>query len=127
MSKNELRQEISNGVNFWGYEENGKLVGVMGIQDVIDFSLIRHAYVLESKQNQGIGTKLVAHLRTQTARPMLVGTWTTATWAIHFYEKQGFKQVTTETKDRLLRTYWSIPERQVETSTVLADKKWLDQ
>ena len=127
MSRDELQREIHDGVRFWGYEENGELVGVMGIQDVADVSLIRHAYVRKSKQNQGIGRKLLSDLHNQTSRPMLVGTWADATWAIHFYEKHGFQQVTRETKDRLLRKYWSIPERQVETSVVLADKKWIRQ
>jgi N-acetylglutamate synthase-like GNAT family acetyltransferase len=127
MSKDELQHEIRDGVRFWGYEEDGKLVGVMGIQDVADVSLIRHAYVLKSEQNRGIGTKLLSHLLTQTSRPILVGTWAAATWAVRFYEKHGFELVTKGTKDRLLRTYWSIPERQIETSVVLADKKWLDR
>ena len=124
MSKTELEHEIRDGVRFWGYEENGNIVGVMGIQDLGDVSLIRHAYVRKTKQNQGIGKKLLVHLCGQATRPVLVGTWAAATWAIRFYEKHGFKQVTKETKDRLLRTYWSIPERQVETSVVLADDKW---
>ena len=124
MSKTELEHEIRDGVRFWGYEENGNIVGVMGIQDLGDVSLIRHAYVRKTKQNQGIGKKLLAHLCAQATRPVLVGTWSAATWAIRFYEKHGFKQVTKETKDRLLRRYWSIPERQVETSVVLADDKW---
>jgi len=124
MSKTELEHEIRDGVRFWGYEENGNIVGVMGIQDLGVVSLIRHAYVRTTKQNQGIGKKLLSYLCGQATRPVLVGTWAAATWAIRFYEKHGFKQVTKETKDRLLRRYWSIPERQVETSVVLADDKW---
>ena len=122
--KNELRGEIREGVVFWGYEENGVLVGVMGIQDVKDVSLIRHAYVATKYQNRGLGSQLLSHLRSLTNRPFLVGTWEDATWAIRFYRNQGFKQVSKETKDRLLREYWSISDRQIETSVVLADDKW---
>jgi N-acetylglutamate synthase-like GNAT family acetyltransferase len=124
MSRTELEREIRDGVRFWGYEHDGNLVGVMGVQDLEDVSLIRHAYVRKANQNQGIGKMLLSHLCSKTRRPVLVGTWAAATWAIRFYEMHGFKQVTTETKDRLLRKYWSIPERQVETSVVLADNKW---
>ena len=124
MGKDELRSEINAGVMFWGYEENGALLGIMGIQEVKDVSLIRHAYVLSTNQNSGIGTKLLRHLRTLTSRPLLVGTWEDAAWAIRFYRNQGFKQVAEETKDRLLRKYWSISDRQIETSIVLADEKW---
>lgn len=124
MSRSELEQEIRDGVRFWGYEDEGSLLGVMGIQDLVDVALIRHAYVRALNQNQGIGSKLLAHLHGQAKKPVLVGTWAAATWAIRFYERHGFKLVTRETKDRLLRKYWSIPERQVETSVVLVDHKW---
>lgn len=124
MPQEELRHEIDNGVVFWGYEEGGELVGVMGIQQVQDVTLIRHAYVRPARQNQGIGEELLATLGGQTACPTLVGTWTEATWAIRFYEKNGFGLVSAEEKDRLLRKYWSIPDRQVETSVVLADSLW---
>ena len=124
MSKVELEREIRDGVRFWGYEEDGNLVAVMGIQDLENVSLIRHAYVRKRNQNQGIGKRLLSHLCSQASSPVLVGTWAAATWAIRFYEKHGFKQVSRETKDRLLREYWSIPERQVETSVVLVDDKW---
>lgn len=127
MSETELQHEINDGVNFWGYEENGNLIGIMGIQDVKDVSLIRHAYVRRANQNQGVGTKLLVYLCNHAMRPVLVGTWAAATWAIRFYESHGFTQVSKGTKDRLLRTYWSIPERQVETSVVLADKNWMGQ
>jgi N-acetylglutamate synthase-like GNAT family acetyltransferase len=127
ISRTELEKEIRDGVRFWGYEDNGNLVGVMGMQDLEDVSLIRHAYVRKANQNQGIGKKLLSHLCGQTTRPVLVGTWAAATWAIRFYEGHGFKQVTSETKDRLLRKYWSIPERQIETSVVLANGKWAEQ
>jgi N-acetylglutamate synthase-like GNAT family acetyltransferase len=124
MPRTELERETRDGVRFWGYEEEGKLVGVMGIQDVDDVSLIRHAYVRNAYQNHGIGKKLLSHLCDQATRPVLVGTWADATWAIRFYKKHGFKQVTKETKDKLLRKYWKIPARQIETSVVLADKDW---
>ena len=126
MSRIELQHEIDEGVVFWGYEEDGELIGVMGIQDVQDVTLIRHAYVRTAKQNQGIGGKLLSDLLKKTARPVLVGTWADAVWAIRFYEKHGFRLVSPEEKDRLLRKYWSIPDRQVETSVVLADRKWFN-
>jgi len=122
--KEELRHEMDDGVIFWGYEENGDLLGVMGIQDVQDVTLMRHAYVRTTKRNQGIGGKLLSALRQQTRRPVLIGTWAAAVWAVRFYEKYGFRMVTPEEKDRLLKKYWSIPERQVETSVVLADQRW---
>ncbi len=119
MSRPELRREIADGVVFWGWQEGSDLVGVMGIQDVQDVTLIRHAYVRTTKRNQGIGGELLAHLREETSRPMLVGTWAEATWAIRFYENRGFRLVTAEEKDRLLKRYWSVPRRQIETSVVL--------
>ena len=123
MSREELRHEIDEGVAFWGYEEDGKLKGVMGIQDVQDVTLIRHAYVRTAEKNKGIGSKLMSHLRQMTDRPILIGTWADAVWAIWFYEKHGFRLVSTEEKNRLLKKYWRIPERQVETSVVLAEKR----
>jgi N-acetylglutamate synthase-like GNAT family acetyltransferase len=123
MSKDELQEEIKAGVTFWGYEENGELVGVMGIQPVQDVTLIRHAYVRPENQGQGIGGQLLAALSRQTTHPILVGTWANAVWAIRFYEKNGFQLVSLEEKDRLLRKYWSIPERQVETSVVLTNEE----
>jgi GNAT superfamily N-acetyltransferase len=126
MPKGELRHEIDAGVVFWGYEEEGELIGLMGIQPVQDVTLIRHAYVRTAEQNRGIGGKLLVHLRTQTDRPILIGTWADAVWAVRFYEKHGFRMVSPEEKNRLLKKYWSIPERQVETSVVLADQKWFD-
>lgn len=128
MPREELRHEMESGVSFWGYVEDGELVGVMGIQDVQDVTLIRHAYVRTGRRNQGIGGQLLSYLREQTTRPTLVGTWRDATWAIRFYQKHGFRLVSPEEeKDRLLRTYWAIPDRQVETSVVLADQKWSDR
>jgi N-acetylglutamate synthase-like GNAT family acetyltransferase len=126
MSKDELQKQINEGVVFWGYEENGQLIGVMGIQQVQDVSLIRHAYVRPQKQNRGVGRELLFELCSQTDRPTLIGTWASAIWAIEFYEKNGFKIVSQQEKNRLLEKYWSIPARQVETSVVLADRKWLD-
>jgi N-acetylglutamate synthase-like GNAT family acetyltransferase len=127
MSKDELRREIDEGVIFWGYyEEDGELVGVTGIQHVQDVTLIRHAYVRTAKRKRGIGGKLLSHLRKQTTRPILIGTWADAIWAIRFYEKHGFRLVSPQEKDRLLRKYWSVPERQIQTSVVLADQKWFD-
>jgi N-acetylglutamate synthase-like GNAT family acetyltransferase len=124
MSKDELQEEMKAGVIFWGYEEDGELVGVMGIQPVQDVTLIRHAYVRPTNQGQGIGGMLLATLRRQTTRPLLVGTWANAAWAIRFYEKHTFRLVSSKEKNRLLRNYWSIPERQIETSVVLADRMW---
>lgn len=126
MSREELRHELDHGVMFWGYERDGKLVAVMGIQDIKGVTLIRHAYVWTPRRNQGIGTRLLSHLRGLTTRPVLVGTWADATWAIHFYEKHGFRLVSEEEKNQLLRRYWSISERQIETSVVLADQDSFD-
>jgi GNAT superfamily N-acetyltransferase len=124
MSTNELRHEIDSGVAFWGYEERGRLVGVMGYQEVQDVTLIRHAYVAASSQKRGIGAHLLSHLRKLSSGPVLIGTWTNAVWAIRFYERHGFQIVRPEQKDRLLRQYWSVPERQIEASVVLADPRW---
>jgi len=126
MPREELNHEIETGVQFWGFEEDGELLGVMGIQAVQDVTLIRHAYVRTAKQNKGIGAKLLSHLRALTSRPILVGTWVDATWAIRFYENHGFRLVTPDEKDRLLRKYWSVPERQIETSVVLAEESWIE-
>jgi GNAT superfamily N-acetyltransferase len=125
MPREELKGEIDDGVAFWGYREGDELVGVMGIQDVIDVTLIRHAYVKTTHQGRGIGSALIGHLMTLTLRPTLVGTWAEARWAIRFYERHGFTLVTPDEKDRLLKKYWNIPPRQVETSVVLADSRWL--
>lgn len=122
MTKEELRHEIDDGVEFWGYEDGGELIGVMGIQPVQDATLIRHAYVITAKRNKGIGGELLSYLRKLTDRPILMGTWADAVWAVRFYEKNGFELVTEEEKDKLLRKYWSIPERQIATSVVLKEK-----
>ena len=125
MPLEELRQEIEDGVDFWGFEENGRLLGVMGIQDKGDVTLIRHAYIRTQGQQQGIGSRLFHHMeRILEEKHILIGTWAAASWAISFYEKSGYRPVTEEEKNRLLRKYWSIPERQVETSVVLAGKRW---
>ena len=124
MSRAELRAELENGVVFWGYEESGALLGVMGIQEVRDVTLIRHAYVRPGKQKRGIGGLLLAQLRKQARGPVLIGTWSDASWAIRFYEKHGFHRVTSEQKEALLTRYWNVPQRQVETSVVLADSAW---
>jgi GNAT superfamily N-acetyltransferase len=124
MSQEKLRHEIGAGVVFWGCEENGTLAGVMGLQEVQDVTLIRHAYVLTSRQRRGVGGRLLSHLLEVARSPVLIGTWADALWAIHFYEKNGFQLVTPQEKDRLLKKYWTVPQRQIETSVVLADSKW---
>jgi GNAT superfamily N-acetyltransferase len=124
MSRERLLHEIDDGVVFWGCEENGTLMGVMGIQPVREVTLIRHAYVRTGSQKQGVGSRLLSHLRELTKDPVLIGTWADAVWAIRFYERHGFRMVSGEAKDRLLKKYWKIPERQVETSVVLADAQW---
>lgn len=124
MSGDELRHEIEDGVVFWGYEKEGHLIGVMGIQNVKDVTLIRHAYVRPTEQGQGIGTELLSFLSNRTPRPILIGTWADAVWAVGFYEKRGFVLVPLQRKDQLLKKYWSVPQRQSEASVVLADKNW---
>ena len=124
MSREKLRHEINEGVVFWGYEETGTLVGVMGIQAVQNVTLIRHAYVRTSSQKSGIGARLLSHLRELTSVPVLIGTWVDAVCAIRFYQKYGFQIVGPLEKDRLLKKYWTVPERQIETSVVLVDQKW---
>jgi GNAT superfamily N-acetyltransferase len=120
MSSRELDSEIAAGVAFWGYEADGALVGVMGIQRLSDVDLIRHAYVSPASQRHGIGGALLEHLTRSTTRRILVGTWAAADWAICFYRRHGFERVSPERKNALLKAYWSIPERQIETSVVLA-------
>ncbi len=120
----ELKREIENGIVFWVLEHDGKPLGIMGIQDKGDVTLIRHAYVRTRARKRGIGTRLLRHLESVTDKPVLIGTWADASWAISFYEKNGYILVSEEEKSHLLRKYWSIPERQVETSVVLANQKW---
>jgi N-acetylglutamate synthase-like GNAT family acetyltransferase len=124
MTRTELQEQIDSGVKFFCYCEDDKVLGIMGIQDKNDVFLIRHAYVLTTSRNKGIGTKLLKELTRNSEKPVLIGTWKAATWAIGFYLKNGFMLVTEEEKEVLLRKYWSIPERQVETSVVLADRKY---
>jgi GNAT superfamily N-acetyltransferase len=119
MPAEELDAEIEAGVAFWGFDSGGALAGIMGIQPVRDVNLIRHAYVSPARQRGGIGGALLEHLLESTPGPILVGTWAAAGWAIDFYRRHGFVQVTPQRKDELLREYWDIPERQVETSVVL--------
>jgi len=117
MPMSELEQELKR-VTFFGWEENGELVGVMGLEPIKDTTLIRHAYVLPRWQRQGISTKLLEYVKTLVSTPrLLVGTWAGAWWAIDFYEKRGFRLQ--PDKDELLKTYWDIPQRQIETSVVL--------
>jgi len=124
MPAEKFRKEIDDGVGFWGYEQERQLVGIMGIQDRGDVTLIRHAYVRTGAQNLGIGTELLRHLERLTRKPILIGTWAAASWAIAFYERNGYARLAEEEKNHLLRKYWSIPERQVATSVVLANASW---
>ena len=124
MSMDELRHEIDAGVMFWGLEERSVLQGVMGIQDRGDVALIRHSYVRTSKRNQGIGGRLLRFVESTTAKPILIGTWASALWAIDFYKKNGYRLVSPGEKDYLLTKYWTIPKRQRETSVVLAHARW---
>lgn len=124
MSGEDLRREVDDAVLFWGFFEGGRLLAVMGLQHVGDVALIRHAYTRTANQGTGIGTALLAHLRCETDRPMLVGTWKAATWAVRFYQGHGFRLVSAPYKDALLRHYWTVPDRQIEESVVLADARW---
>lgn len=124
MPLDELRSEIDAGVTFWAAVDGDRVVAVMGIQPVQDVALIRHAYTRTEAQGRGYGSALLAHLRGLTERPILIGTWAAATWAIRFYERHGFRLVTPEEKVTLLRRYWTVPDRQIEESVVLADDRW---
>jgi N-acetylglutamate synthase-like GNAT family acetyltransferase len=126
MPLKELKQQIDEGVEFWGYHEDRTMIGVMGLQDRGEVTLIRHAYVRTTHRNKGIGGKLLRHLTTLTNKPVLIGTWADAQWAIDFYRKHGFRLITGEEKNMLLQKYWNIPQRQVETSVVLANIDWKD-
>jgi GNAT superfamily N-acetyltransferase len=121
MSRDELRHEITDGVVFSGFDEDDVLLGVMGVQYVQDVTLIRHAYVRTAAQGRGVGGKLLEHLRPMARGPILIGTWAASYWAIRFYERHGFRVVTPAEKEVLLRRYWKVPARQIETSVVLAD------
>ena len=122
MSREELRHEIEDQVCFWGFEDEDALIGVMGIQDKGDVTLIRHSYVRSSRRNQGIGTRLLRFLESKTEKSILIGTLAEATWAIAFYKNNGYDLLPEEEKNRLLKKYWTIPERQVAMSVVLAKK-----
>lgn len=124
MSEEELKIQIDQGIEFWCYKENGLILGVMGIQNKGDVTLIRHAYVRTTLRNKGIGGKLLAHLTKLEKKSVLIGTWAEASWAIGFYQKHGFRLLSQEEKDKLLVRYWTIPQRQVETSVVLASSDW---
>ena len=126
MSADELAKEISDGVVFWVEEQEGRLSGVMGIQDKGAVALVRHAYVAPTMQRAGVGTRLLRHVEGLTTKSILIGTWADASWAIEFYRRNGFTVVSSSEKDRLLRKYWSIPARQIETSVVLADGRWVE-
>ncbi len=123
MSREELKHEIEDRVCFWGFEEEDALLGVMGIQDKGDVTLIRHSYVRSNRRNQGIGSRLLRFLESKTEKPILIGTWAEATWAIAFYQNNGYDLLPEKEKNRLLRKYWTIPERQVATSVVLTKKR----
>ena len=124
MPHDELREQIADGIRFWVAEEDAQLLGVMGIQDKGDVALVRHAYVRPMLQRRGVGSALLQHVTSLTPKPVLIGTWASASWAIEFYQRNGFAVVSSEDKNFLLRKYWSIPERQIETSVVLADRRW---
>ena len=126
MPADELSLEIASGVVFWVAEREGQLAGLMGIQDKGEVALVRHAYVAPDTQKTGVGTTLLRHVQSLTDKPILIGTWAAAAWAIEFYRRNGFTVVSTTQKNRLLRKYWSIPVRQVETSVVLADRRWME-
>jgi GNAT superfamily N-acetyltransferase len=124
MPAQELGQEIAAGVRFTGYAEAGELIGIMGLQLVHEIALIRHAYVDPRCQGRGIGTALHRELRSQTDRPLLVGTWAQSSWAIRFYQQLGYRLVPESECAMLLRRYWSVPESQIATSVVLVDERW---
>ncbi len=124
MSVADLQKQIDEGVEFWCYSEEDEIVGVMGIQDKSDVTLIRHAYVKTKARNKGIGSKLLQHLSELTKKSILIGTWADASWAIEFYKKHGYRLVSFDEKEQLLRKYWNISIRQIETSVVLANGNW---
>jgi N-acetylglutamate synthase-like GNAT family acetyltransferase len=127
MTREELRMQIEEGVRFSCYVDGAKIIGVMGIQDKLDVELIRHAYVRTVQRNQGVGTLLLNSFRKNSSKPILIGTWKAASWAIAFYQKNGFCLVDEAEKNRLLRKYWRIPDRQIETSVVLCERKYKDR
>lgn len=127
MPREDLLSEIAAGVVFWVAEEGRQLLGAMGIQDKSEVALVRHAYVARRMQRKGVGRALLRHVQGLTDRPVLIGTWAAASWAIDFYRRNGFTVVSEGDKDLLLRKYWSIPVRQIETSVVLADRRWMER
>lgn len=124
MQAGDLTREMAADIRFAGYEHAGTLIGVTGTQPVQDVTLIRHAYVSTRAQRQGVGAALLQHLRARTDRPILIGTWAAAKWAIRFYEKQGFRVIEGAKKNALLKKYWTVPDRQIDASVVLADARW---
>jgi N-acetylglutamate synthase-like GNAT family acetyltransferase len=124
MTKDELKRQMDDGVQFWCYTEDDKIIGIMGIQLKKDVTLIRHAYVRTTERKKGVGTKLLEHLCTLSTTPVLIGTWADAKWAIEFYQKHGFRLLPEPEKNYLLSKYWIIPQRQIETSVVLASSDW---
>jgi len=125
MPESELRTQIEQGVEFYNYKEDGEIFGVMGIQYKGNVTLIRHAYVRTANRNKGIGGKLLSHLTKLTSKPVLIGTWAEARWAIDFYKKHGFRLLSQNEKNKLLVKYWNIPQRQIDTSVVLASPNWV--
>ena len=126
MSADELKSEMAAGVQFWVAEDQGRVSAVMGVQDKGDVALVRHAYVAPTSQRSGLGTTLLRHVQGLVDKPILIGTWAAASWAIEFYRRNGFTVVSSDDKDRLIRTYLTIPARQIETSVVLADGRWME-
>ncbi len=124
MSEQELQTQIEQKVEFWCYRKDEQILGVMGIQDKSDVKLIRHAYIRTKCRNQGIGGKLLTHFINRTTKPILIGTWQDASWAINFYKNYGFRQLSKIEKDALLQKYWIIPQRQAQVSVVLANSVW---
>ena len=124
MPAQEIEAAIADGIEFWGAAPGGHLIGVMGIQDKGEVTLIRHAYVAPAAQRAGVGTGLLRHVLGLTRKPVLIGTWAAASWAIAFYRRNGFAQVAERDAHVLLQRYWSVPARQIETSVVLADRRW---
>ena len=127
MPEDELRREVEAGVRFFGAYDKDDLVAVMGIQEAGDVALIRHAYTRSDRQRHGIGSSLLTHLQALTDRPILIGTWKAATWAIRFYEHHDFRVIEALQRETLLRRYWTVPDRQIEESVVLGDRRWFAQ
>jgi len=126
MPADDLAKEIADGVVFWVAEQDGRLSAVMGIQDKGEVALVRHAYVASTTQRTGVGTTMLRHVEKLTDKPILIGTWASASWAVDFYLRNGFSLLPTSESSRLLKTYWSIPARQIETSVVLANGRWME-